>query len=582
MNNNLISNIKQYFLTNSNIQLNDNWLKDCLDHINKKNNDNINFNNNNNNISIISEKVYKYFLNSDILKSAQPCFTDTQAKSINDITIKLSKFNGVFILQLNSIKNISESFENRDNDDRSTNRTLKLHLTDGKNNFNAIEHHFIHFLSPLIPPGLKIAIKDFTVRRGIILLEEHNIRIIGGQVTRLVKIHEEEVKMRKDKLSAIINPNNGNNNNNSNINNRNSTNNNNNVRLNILPVNNNNKSTTTTSTASRMAINRTNIAITASTANSTPPNLIRPTIPLSTPSTASSTSTIRPTLPIKPSTNGIVKKPPLTSTTSTSTTTTSTTTSTTTNRGITKDTPISLLSPPQSLITNRVNLLNDNNENSKSTTTSKIFKNDHSIIDLDNEYNDVNSNNNNNTDNNNNNNNNFIINDKDSSFVTYISEINQKISIYKPKTKLNVLASIGGIKLSIKSGMFNIKLVLCDGSDSLKNVLLSPDISKSILGEVSDFRNLEKENQSKYLSDNLNLLANNILELEFQNQSDGFNIIKIKPLNEKILIEQLKNDISSFQNDRIGPRNSINFDSFNPYDDDNSGFGNYYVNEYDY
>ncbi|KAM9976533.1 hypothetical protein ACTFIR_010374 [Dictyostelium discoideum] len=581
MNNNLISNIKQYFLTNSNIQLNDNWLKDCLDHINKNSN-----NNNNINLQIISEKVYKYFLNSDILKSALPNFTEQQAKSINDITIKVSKFNGVFILQLNSIKNISESFENRDNDDKSANRTLKLHLTDGKNNFNAIEHHFIHFLSPLMPPGLKIAIKDFTVRRGIILLEEHNIRIIGGQVTRLVKIHEEEVRMRKDKLSAVLGQNNNNNNNNnsnkSNINNRNLVNNNNNnARSNILPVNNINKPTTT-STVSTLGMNRTNMAVSANIANTTPSNLIRPTIPLSNPSTVT-TSTIRPTLPIKPSTSGTIKRPPLSSSTTTTSTTTPTTTANTINQGITKDIPISLLSPPQSLITNRLNLLNDNNnnnnENSRSsftskitsntttttTTTSKGSNNDHSVIYLDDEFNGVNRNDND-----------LIVNDKDTSFVTYISEINQKISIYKPKTKLNVLASIGGIKLSIKSGMFNIKLVLCDGSDSLNNVLLSPNISKSILGEVSDFRNLEKENQSKYLSDNLNLLANNLLELEFQNQNDGFSIIKIKPLNEKILIEQLKNDISSFQNDFSDSTNAFNND---PYNYDN-GFENY--SEYDY
>ncbi|GAM22304.1 hypothetical protein SAMD00019534_054790 [Acytostelium subglobosum LB1] len=90
------------------------------------------------------------------------------------------------LMQINYVKNISQPFETRMDNDRSENRTLKLHLTDGVHSFFAMEYQYIPFITPQLAPGTKVLVRDVPIRRGILLLDETNIRILGGSVQRLV------------------------------------------------------------------------------------------------------------------------------------------------------------------------------------------------------------------------------------------------------------------------------------------------------------------------------------------------------------------------------------------------------------
>ncbi|EFA86307.1 hypothetical protein PPL_00097 [Heterostelium album PN500] len=93
---------------------------------------------------------------------------------------------GIYLLQMQQVKNISEPFETRDGVDRSEWRTLKFVLTDGVHTLHAIEHHFIPTMSPQLSPGCKLLLKDVPIRRGILLFNENNVKLLGGSVKELV------------------------------------------------------------------------------------------------------------------------------------------------------------------------------------------------------------------------------------------------------------------------------------------------------------------------------------------------------------------------------------------------------------
>ena len=63
---------------------------------------------------------------------------------------------------------------------------LYFSLTDGKQTIEAMEHGPVRKLPDLIRPGAKIRVQGpVTVRRGIILLQDHNIQWLGGEVDDL-------------------------------------------------------------------------------------------------------------------------------------------------------------------------------------------------------------------------------------------------------------------------------------------------------------------------------------------------------------------------------------------------------------
>ncbi|EGG21405.1 hypothetical protein DFA_01289 [Cavenderia fasciculata] len=180
----------------------------------------------------VLEEVYKCVLLSDIHDFADQSnlfINDATSTRWNDHTTKVQQMTGgPYFMQINQTKNISEPFETRFDHDASSMRTLSFQLSDGKHTFKAIEHTFISFISPQLAPGTKVLLKDVPIRRGLLLLDNNNIRLLGGSVDKLSNSNI----IDKQIIQNQINNNNQNNNNNNN-NNQTATNNN---------INNNNRS----------------------------------------------------------------------------------------------------------------------------------------------------------------------------------------------------------------------------------------------------------------------------------------------------------------------------------------------------
>ncbi|XP_071641761.1 tudor domain-containing protein 3 isoform X1 [Temnothorax longispinosus] len=103
---------------------------------------------------------------------------------------------GNIVLQIQKIRNVATPKGNEES--RSVPRMLKLSLTDGKNNFQALEVEHISALSLNTPPGTKILIKSGTlpVSHGLFLLTPvHLIYVLGGKVASLVEKWELNKKL---------------------------------------------------------------------------------------------------------------------------------------------------------------------------------------------------------------------------------------------------------------------------------------------------------------------------------------------------------------------------------------------------
>ncbi|XP_025158428.1 tudor domain-containing protein 3 isoform X2 [Harpegnathos saltator] len=103
---------------------------------------------------------------------------------------------GNIILQIQKIRNVAAPKGNEES--RAAPRMLKLSLTDGKNNFQALEVEHISPISLNTPPGTKILIKSgiLPVSHGIILLRpSHIVHVLGGRVANLVEKWELNKKL---------------------------------------------------------------------------------------------------------------------------------------------------------------------------------------------------------------------------------------------------------------------------------------------------------------------------------------------------------------------------------------------------
>ncbi|XP_015429017.1 PREDICTED: tudor domain-containing protein 3 [Dufourea novaeangliae] len=103
---------------------------------------------------------------------------------------------GNIVLQIQKVRNVSSPKNSEDS--RAVPRLLKLFLTDGKNNYQAIEIEHISALSLNTPPGTKILLSsgNLPVSHGIILLRpSHIIQLLGGKVINLVEKWELNKKL---------------------------------------------------------------------------------------------------------------------------------------------------------------------------------------------------------------------------------------------------------------------------------------------------------------------------------------------------------------------------------------------------
>ena len=129
---------------------------------------------NNNN----GESLYQHFLNSEIKTSVKPCLPKQLCNK------HLMTLSGMYVLQINAVKNIGVSNEERQKGINARgHRTLLFELTDGTQCVAGMEFETLK-LKDLnqIQYGTKIAICDVLIRRGILLLTPGNFQILGGNV----------------------------------------------------------------------------------------------------------------------------------------------------------------------------------------------------------------------------------------------------------------------------------------------------------------------------------------------------------------------------------------------------------------
>ncbi|XP_046623803.1 tudor domain-containing protein 3 isoform X1 [Neodiprion virginianus] len=103
---------------------------------------------------------------------------------------------GNVVWQIQKLRNVAAPKGNEES--RSTPRLLKLSLTDGQNNFQAIEIEPISSLSINTPPGTKLLMKKgvLSISHGIILLKpSHIFSVLGGKVPSLVEKWEMNKKL---------------------------------------------------------------------------------------------------------------------------------------------------------------------------------------------------------------------------------------------------------------------------------------------------------------------------------------------------------------------------------------------------
>ncbi|XP_012522446.1 tudor domain-containing protein 3 isoform X2 [Monomorium pharaonis] len=102
---------------------------------------------------------------------------------------------GNIVLQIQKIRNVAAPKGNEES--KAAPRMLKLSLTDGKNNFQALEIEHISALSLNTPPGTKVLIKGaLPVSHGLLLLTpSYLVHILGGKVANLIEKWELNKKL---------------------------------------------------------------------------------------------------------------------------------------------------------------------------------------------------------------------------------------------------------------------------------------------------------------------------------------------------------------------------------------------------
>lgn len=103
---------------------------------------------------------------------------------------------GNLVLQIQKLRNVAAPKNNQES--KSTPRMLKYYLTDGKNNYQAIELEHISLININTLPGTKLLLKFTNILQshGIYLLKPSNIlNILGGKVVNLIEKWELNKKL---------------------------------------------------------------------------------------------------------------------------------------------------------------------------------------------------------------------------------------------------------------------------------------------------------------------------------------------------------------------------------------------------
>lgn len=203
---NEITIIKQ-FLDSHKIHISLEWLNDCVNWCKEEALPP------NHTLKELKEKVFEQWLLLDLrdveVSCLPPGLSDEQKFVLN----------GTYFVQLMEIIDISKpkyfqmqnirnsGSKHSENESMNSQRVLMLTLTDGVQEVKATEFKLIPALNLNLSPGVKIKLTGpITIRRGRLMLEEHNVKIIGGEVDTLLVPNATENVLAKF-LNLPLNPN---------------------------------------------------------------------------------------------------------------------------------------------------------------------------------------------------------------------------------------------------------------------------------------------------------------------------------------------------------------------------------------
>eukprot|EP00744_Colponema_vietnamica_P021131 GILI01030116.1.p1 GENE.GILI01030116.1~~GILI01030116.1.p1 ORF type:complete len:201 (-),score=29.80 GILI01030116.1:94-696(-) len=183
-------------LNEDRIFVSDRWLQECLEHIE---------------LCYAESGSVELFLNSSVNEAyggvLEQVYDNDLAQIIESSQLppNVTQSHDIFIsgrhfVQIDEITNIAESIEHQEND---SNRMLKLCLTDGLQQFFGIEFERVSSVNFKTPAGCKVMlVGPIQVRRGLLLLRDMNLKVVGGKVEALVEKSQTAVQQRKDALRA--------------------------------------------------------------------------------------------------------------------------------------------------------------------------------------------------------------------------------------------------------------------------------------------------------------------------------------------------------------------------------------------
>lgn len=145
------------------------------------------------------------FANMIVAQQAELClseflFADTNAAGDavlppNLHTLHAQEIPGPYVLQVDEIVNLSSPLRERYKETPAgCKRCLKLSMTDGVQRIFGIEYRPIKDLMVLSPSGLKIALRNVHIRRGLLMLVPEVVDVLGGIVEHLEAAHQRLVQ----------------------------------------------------------------------------------------------------------------------------------------------------------------------------------------------------------------------------------------------------------------------------------------------------------------------------------------------------------------------------------------------------
>lgn len=198
--------IKQ-FLDSHKVHTSSEWLEHCITWCKEE------ALSHNHTIKDLKEKVFEQWLLLDLRDIEVPCLPPNLSSQQRYL------LTGIYFLQIMEIVDIAKpkywqiqnirnaTPKNLDQENLNSKRVLMLTLTDGAQEVKAVELRPIQALNLNLHPGIKIKIiGPIMIRHGRLMLEQGNVKVIGGEVdTLLVSNAAENVIARC--LNLPINPN---------------------------------------------------------------------------------------------------------------------------------------------------------------------------------------------------------------------------------------------------------------------------------------------------------------------------------------------------------------------------------------